>query len=90
MELLLDSMSGLVITIHVLLNLKQASIVGFLNPHLCLETCKIPEKKFLTLKPGTLDRSAILAEHRNIIIHSRRGSLGPSTVILMALWYVAT
>ena len=22
--------------------------------------------------------------------HSRRGSLGPSTVILMALWYVAT
>lgn len=62
MEFLLDSMSGLVITIHVLLNLKQVSIVGFLNLHLCLETEKPPREEALTLKPGTLDRSAILAE----------------------------
>lgn len=61
MELLLDSMSGLVITIHVLLNLKQVSSGIFESTPLPGDQ-KSPEKKLLTLKPGTLDHSAILTE----------------------------
>lgn len=37
-----------------------------------------------------LDNCFYKTVYRNEMMHSRRGSLGPSTVILMALWYVAT
>lgn len=75
---------------------------GILNPHLHLETRKTLQRRSswhlslarwttrLSWQEASLEDCFYNTVYRNKIIHSRRGSLGPSTVILMALWYVAT
>lgn len=82
-------MAGDVQAAHIILDVvrhtlchKIAQCIGALRPLSHPDRCATEE--------ATLDNCFYKTVYRNKMMHSRRGSLGPSTVILMALWYVAT